>query len=65
MKSDKIKELNQSKTPIIVFDKELEKLQNVVLFPEKLEMANQFIAKHGLPKAYHEQIAKQKAEKKE
>ncbi|WP_338814420.1 hypothetical protein V9L05_03680 [Bernardetia sp. Wsw4-3y2] len=64
MKSDKIKELNQSKTPIVVFDKELEKLQNVVLFPKKLEMANQFIKKHGLLKEYYEQIAKQKEEKK-
>ncbi len=49
MKSDKIQELNKSKTPIVAFDKELEKLQNVVLFPKKLEMANQFIKKYGLP----------------
>ena len=60
MKSDKIQELNQSKTPIVVFDKELEKLQNVVLFPEKLKMANQFIKKYGLPKEYYQQLAKQK-----
>ncbi|PIY08000.1 MAG: hypothetical protein COZ18_14500 [Flexibacter sp. CG_4_10_14_3_um_filter_32_15] len=64
MKSDKIQELNKSKTPIVAFDKELEKLQNVVLFPEKLEMANQFIKKYGLPKEYYEQIARQKEEKK-
>ena len=60
----KIQELNKSKTPIVAFDKELEKLQNVVLFPEKLEMANQFIKKYGLPKEYYEQIARQKEEKK-
>ncbi len=59
MKSDKIQELNKSKTPIVAFDKELEKLQNVVLFPEKLEMANQFIKKYGLPK----EITRKKNEK--
>jgi hypothetical protein len=50
MKSNKIQELNQSKTPIIVFDKELEKLQGVVLFPEKLKRANEILKKVGLPK---------------
>ena len=52
MKSNKIEELNKSKTPIVAFDKKLEKLQNVVLFPKKLEMANQFINKHGLPEKF-------------
>ena len=31
-----IDQLNQSKVPIIVFDKKLEKLKGKVLFPEKL-----------------------------
>ena len=47
---NKIDSLNSSKVPIIVFDKELEKLQDKVLFPEKLEKANEILAKVGLPK---------------
>ena len=47
---NKIDSLNNSKVPIIVFDKELEKLQDKVLFPEKLEKANKILAKVGLPK---------------
>ena len=47
---NKIDSLNNSKVPIIVFDKELEKLQDKVFFPEKLEKANEILAKVGLPK---------------
>ena len=46
----KIEKLNKSKIPIIAFDKELEKLQDVVLFPKKLEKANEIIKDVGLPK---------------
>ena len=49
MKS-KIDSLNSSKVPIIVFDKELEKLQDKVFFSEKLEKANEILTKVGLPK---------------
>ena len=45
-----IDQLNQSKVPIIVFDKKLEELQGKVLFPEKLKKANEILAKAGLPK---------------
>ncbi len=45
-----IKKLNQSKVPIIVFDKKLEKFGSKVLFPEKLKKANEILAKSGLPK---------------
>ena len=48
--SNKINELNESKVPIITFDKELEKFQGRVLFPKKLEKANQLLNKVGLPK---------------
>ncbi|MCD8426633.1 hypothetical protein [Tenacibaculum finnmarkense] len=48
--STKIDRLNNSKVPIIVFDKNLEKLQDKILFPEKLEKANKILAKVGLPK---------------
>lgn len=50
MKSNKIQELNQSETPIIVFDKELEKLKGIVLFPKELKKINEIIKKVGLPK---------------
>lgn len=46
----KIDSLNNSEVPIIVFDKELEKLQDKILFPEKLEKANKILNKVGLPK---------------
>ena len=45
-----IDELNQSKVPIIVFDKKLEEFKGKVLFPEKLKKANEILAKAGLPK---------------
>lgn len=45
----KIQDLNQSKVPIIVFDKKLEQLRDKVLFPKKLEKANEILAKVGLP----------------
>jgi hypothetical protein len=45
-----IDQLNQSKVPIIVFDKKLEELKGKVLFPEKLKKANEILAKAGLPK---------------
>jgi hypothetical protein len=45
-----IEQLNQSKVPIIVFDKKLEQLRGKILFPEKLKKANEILAKSGLPK---------------
>ena len=35
---------------LIVFDKELEKLQGVVLFPKKLKRINEILKTVGLPK---------------
>ena len=46
-----IDQLNQSKVPIIVFDKKLEEFKGKVLFPEKLKKANEILAKAGLPKS--------------
>lgn len=46
----KIEQLNNSKVPVIVFDKRLEKFRNKILFPEKLAKAIEIIAKVGLPK---------------
>ncbi len=45
-----IEELNQSKVPIIAFDKKLEQFRGKVLFPEKLKRANEILAKSELPK---------------
>ena len=45
-----IEKLNQRKTPIVKIDKSLEKLRGKNLFPEKLEKANEVIARVGLPK---------------
>jgi hypothetical protein len=44
-----IEQLNNSKVPIIVFDKKLEQLTTKVLFPEKLAQANEILSKVGLP----------------
>ncbi|HEX5154473.1 MAG TPA: hypothetical protein VFW07_23665 [Parafilimonas sp.] len=45
-----IKELNKSKVPIVILDKSLDKLNNVVLFPKKVAKAKETIDKIGLPK---------------
>lgn len=46
----KIKDLNESKIPVIVLDKKLEKFRESVLFPEKLAKANEILNKVGLPR---------------
>lgn len=46
----KIEQLNNSKVPVIVFNKKLEQFRNRILFPEKLAKANDILAKVGLPK---------------
>ncbi len=48
----------------ITINPELNKYEDVILFPEKLKKAKAHIAKVGMPKEYYEQIAKQKEEKK-
>jgi hypothetical protein len=44
-----IKKLNTSKTPIVKINKTLNKLADKVLFPEKLEEANNILKTVGLP----------------
>jgi hypothetical protein len=44
-----IGKLNSSKVPVIVIDKKLEQFRDKVLFPEKLEKANEILSKVGLP----------------
>lgn len=45
-----IEKLNGSKVPIVPIDKSLERYRGKVLFPKKLAMANEILAKAGLPK---------------
>jgi len=56
-----IDELNKAKVPIIIFDKKLEKFRGKVLFPEKLEKANEILAKSELPNL---KATKQRLDKK-
>ena len=46
----KIKEINKGKTPIIPIDRSLDKYENIILFPKKLEKANQMLRKIGISK---------------
>ena len=46
-----IEKLNQSKAPIVRVDKSLERLRGKNFFLEKLEKANEVIARVGLPKS--------------
>jgi len=46
----KIEKLNESKVPVIVFDKKLEQFRERILFPDKLEKAKEILSKTVLPK---------------
>lgn len=46
-----IEELKMRKTPVVAIDKSLEKYKGKVLFPEKLEKANDALKRIGLPKS--------------
>ncbi len=45
-------ELKKRKIPIVKIDKSLNKYDNIVLFPDKLEKANEMLCKVGLPKQW-------------
>ena len=45
-----ITEINNNKVPLVIIDKRLNKLNEVVLFPKKVANAKKVIAKFGLPK---------------
>ena len=45
-----IKELNKKKVPIVRIDKSLNKYNDVVLSPDKVEKANEMLRTIGLPK---------------
>jgi len=46
----KIKELNKSKTPIVIIDNSLEKYVKLPIFQDKLDKANKILKVAGLPK---------------
>ncbi len=43
-------EVNNKKVPVVRIDPSLDKYDNVVLFPEKLEKATERLKKSGFPK---------------
>ena len=45
-----IEKLNNSKLPIIAFDKNLEQFRDKDLFPKKMEKAKEILRKAGVPK---------------
>lgn len=47
-----IKELKTRKIPIVRIDKTLDKYDDIVLFPDKLEKANYMLKRIGLPKQW-------------
>ncbi len=47
-----IAELKKRKIPIVRIDESLNKYDNIVLFPDKLEKANKLLGKVGLPKQW-------------
>ena len=49
---DIIKEIKRRKVPIVRIDNSLNKYDNIVLFPEKLEKVNEMLKKVGLPKQW-------------
>lgn len=50
-----IEDLNKKKVPIVKIDKALNKYSDKVLFPEKVEKANEMLRKVGLPKLRSEE----------
>lgn len=44
-----VKDVNTKKKPVVVIDKSLDFFNDKVLFPKKLEKANEMLKKAGLP----------------
>ena len=47
-----IAEIKNRKTPIVRVDSSLDKYDDKILFPDKLEKANEMLRKIGLPKQW-------------
>ena len=56
-------EIIEFEAPIDVIDPELDKYDDIILFPEKLQRAKEMLAKHGLPKPIQERLDKIAREK--
>ena len=50
-----ISEIKKRKVPIVRIDKALNKYDDIVLFPDKLERANEMLRIVGLPKQWTKQ----------
>ena len=50
-----ISEIKKRKVPIVRIDKSLNKYDDIVLFPDKLEKANEMLRTVGLPKQWTKQ----------
>ena len=44
-----VEDLNKAKVPVVKIDKKLEKFRDKILFPKKLELANELLSKAKLP----------------
>ena len=49
--------LNKSKTPILVINHKLDKYDDVVFCPEKLQEANETIEKYGVPEIFESDLS--------
>ena len=47
-----IEEIKERKVPIVRIDESLNKYDNIILFPEKLEKANEMLRRTGIPKQW-------------
>jgi len=47
-----IAEIQKRRIPIVRVDKSLDKYDDIILFPDKLEKANEMLRKIGLPKQW-------------
>ena len=47
-----IKEIKERKIPIVRIDASLDKYDDITLFPEKLEKANEMLKRVGIPKQW-------------
>jgi hypothetical protein len=45
-----IKDINTNKKPVVLVDKSLDFFNDKILFPKKLEKANEMLKKVGLPR---------------
>ncbi len=49
--------LNKSKTPTLVINHQLDKYDDIVFCPEKLQEANETIAKYGVPEIFESELS--------